>query len=76
MSWYYVSILINVNNLLLCKQIIDDMGRAAARSDQKISRQLLWSRSVNWCLAEVRQTTDRRTEHRTISATVLLSTVG
>jgi len=30
-----------VNNRLLCKQIIDDItGRAAARSDQKINRQL------------------------------------
>jgi len=25
---------------MLCKQIIDDMRRAAARSDQEISRQL------------------------------------
>jgi len=29
-----------VNTRLLCEQIIDVMGQAAARSDQKISRQL------------------------------------
>jgi len=36
----YYTLLCYVNNRLLCRQIIDDMGRAAARSDPKINRQL------------------------------------
>jgi len=40
MTYSIRNLFCDVNNRLLCKQIIDYLGRAGARSDQKISRQL------------------------------------